>query len=216
MKKVMVLVSMALFGLLTTGCDSSNGVYMTDAPMVVDNSKENKFYLSYTSDNTNLYRDVTIDSQFSKQSLLDAHNKAREDVGVMSKYTWSDTISRDAQRYADEMALSGVWEHDAKNHTGYANGPYGEKLVISKFKPTYSFATKALVDEKEFYHYGKIGDEDTCDTGKVCGHYTQVVWERSREVGCAVSRYVTGQHKDWYIIVCKYQEPGNYLNETPY
>ena len=151
-----------------------------------------------------------------KQDLLDAHNEAREDVGVKSKLTWSDKITIDAQKYADEMAQSGVWEHDAKNHGGYTNGDYGENLYASTDKPTFAEATKAWVDEKAFYHYGVIGNDNTCDAGKMCGHYTQVIWEDTTEVGCAASQYKTGEYKDWYIVVCKYQTPGNYLNETPY
>ncbi len=72
------------------------------------------------------------------------------------------------------------------------------------------------MDEKQFYTYGNVGDESTCVTGEQCGHYTQVIWEDTTEVGCAASQYKTGQYKDWYIVVCKYQTPGNYLNEKPY
>ena len=213
----MIYIKMIIITVVTlfmTACGSEDSLYLTDAPLGVD-KKIDRAYIQQKS-NVELYRDIKIESKSSKQSLLDAHNRARVDVGVLSEYRWSDTISKDAQKYADEMALSGVWAHDSKNHTGYKNGPYGENLFISNFKPTYSFATNAWIDEKAFYHYGKIGDDKTCDVGKICGHYTQVVWERSSKVGCAVSRYVTGKHKGWYIIVCKYQEPGNYLDETPY
>ncbi len=150
------------------------------------------------------------------QDLLDVHNDARADVGVENKLTWSDTITIDAQSYVDEIAQSGVWEHDPKNHGGYANGIYGENLYASTAKPTFEIATQAWVAEKEFYHYGAVGDENNCDIGEICGHYTQVIWKDTTKVGCAMSQYQTGEFKDWYIVVCKYQTPGNYLGETPY
>jgi pathogenesis-related protein 1 len=150
------------------------------------------------------------------KDLLDIHNKARIEIGVDNNLTWNDTIATDAQSYADEMSKSGAWEHDSKNHNGYKNGVYGENLYIGTLKPTFTIATQAWIDEKEFYHYGVIGDDGTCDEGEICGHYTQVIWKDTTEVGCAMSQYVTGQYKDWYIVVCKYQTPGNYLNETPY
>ena len=134
--------------------------------------------------------------------------------------TWSDTIATDAQSYADTLAQSGAWEHDPKNHAGYTNGPYGENLFTSFHStghiPTLAEATQAWVAEKSFYTYGVIGDTSTCDTGKICGHYTQVVWRSTSEVGCARSRYKIGSKKDWYLIVCKYKTPGNYTGETPY
>ncbi len=150
------------------------------------------------------------------QDLLDVHNDAREEVGVNSKLTWSDTITLDAQSYADEMAESGAWEHDPKNRDGYTNGSYGENLYTSTAKPTFAIATDAWVDEKQYYSYGNVGDDSTCVTGEMCGHYTQVIWKDTIEVGCAASQYKTGVYKDWYIVVCKYQTPGNYLNEKPY
>ena len=158
--------------------------------------------------------DVVLSDEI--QALLDVHNKAREDVGVTGKLTWSDKITLDAQSYADEMAQSGAWEHDSKNHGGYINGDYGENLYASTAKPTFAIAVQAWVDEKQFYTYGAVGDENTCVLGAQCGHYTQVIWEDTTEVGCAINQYKTGEYKDWYIVVCKYQTPGNYLNEKPY
>lgn len=150
------------------------------------------------------------------QDLLDVHNDTRAEVGVNNELTWSDTIALDAQSYADTMANSGAWEHDPKNRDGYTNGSYGENLYTSTAKPTFAVATQAWVDEKQYYSYGEVGDESTCVDGEMCGHYTQVIWKNTTEVGCASSQYKTGQFKDWYIVVCKYQTPGNYLGETPY
>ncbi len=158
---------------------------------------------------------ISIDDQI--ESMLVLHNDARRDVGIMHDLIWSDRIALDAQSYANTLANSGAFEHDPKNHEGYDNGVYGENLYAAyPSKPSLSTATKAWVDEKQYYAYGLIGDESTCEENQLCGHYTQIIWESTSEVGCAISKYTTGSYKDGYVVVCKYQTPGNYIGETPY
>jgi len=51
-----------------------------------------------------------------------------------------------------------------------------------------------------------------CRVGKVCGHWTQVVWNNTRELGCGVAVCPdNGQ-----IWVCHYNPPGNFIGERPY
>jgi pathogenesis-related protein 1 len=45
----------------------------------------------------------------------------------------------------------------------------------------------------------------------VCGHYTQIVWAGTREVGCAVA--TGGGRQVW---VCNYDPPGNWIGKRPY
>ena len=58
----------------------------------------------------------------------------------------------------------------------------------------------------------------------MCGHYTQVVAESNREIGCA-KQTCTGTVagvESWgasgtkTIVVCNYNPPGNYVNYRPY
>ena len=46
----------------------------------------------------------------------------------------------------------------------------------------------------------------------VCGHYTQLVWKDTKEVGCAMS--VCGDNSQ--IWVCSYSPPGNVVGQKPY
>jgi hypothetical protein len=45
----------------------------------------------------------------------------------------------------------------------------------------------------------------------VCGHYTQIVWKDTKEVGCGVAR--GGGREVW---VCNYDPPGNWAGKRPY
>ncbi len=157
---------------------------------------------------------ISISGQ--EDALILAHNVARHEEGVTHDLVWDNTLTQDAQSYANTLANSGAWEHDPKNHDGYSNGPYGENLYASTAKPTLEDAADAWIKEKRDYHYGKVGDPSTCNEGAICGHYTQVMWKETSQVGCAIAKYKTGNMKNWYVVVCKYKTPGNYEGETPY
>lgn len=158
------------------------------------------------------------------QALLDVHNSARSELNAnINNLIWSNTIAKDAQLYANEMAINGIWGHDTiKNQNdGYGHGNYGENLYTSSNAISLADAAQAWVDEKYFYHIGNVGDSETCSK-EPCGHYTQVIWKNTTLVGCAMSQYKTdvfidgNNAKGWNIVVCKYQTPGNYIGETPY
>jgi pathogenesis-related protein 1 len=85
---------------------------------------------------------------------------------------------------------------------------YGENLWMGTsgyYSPTDMIDSWA--SEKEDYSY----KNNKCKPGKVCGHYTQIVWKNTTEVGCA-----TVQCKDFTILVCQYTPPGNWVGEKPY
>lgn len=65
---------------------------------------------------------------------------------------------------------------------------------------------QAWADEVVDYNYKK----NTCAKDKLCGHYTQIVWRDTREVGCAKKNYTDGRWKG-VIWVCRYSPPGNYV-----
>ncbi|KAL4588594.1 hypothetical protein LXL04_001486 [Taraxacum kok-saghyz] len=88
------------------------------------------------------------------------------------------------------------------------NCSYGENMAMG---PNLSglWATQMWIDEKRDYDY----DKNECLNGKMCGHYTQVVWANSKKIGCGRVQCDNGHS---YIIVCNYDPPGNYVGEKPY
>ena len=59
------------------------------------------------------------------------------------------------------------------------------------------------VDEKQYCHH----ESNTCDEGKVCGHYTQVFGR----LGCARVQC----NNRGYVVSCNYDPPGNFIGQTP-
>lgn len=92
----------------------------------------------------------------------------------------------------------------------------GENLFVSTYPNVTPYdAVASWAAESKFYNYAK----NTCATGKVCGHYTQVVWRDTRQVGCgsAVCGKVGNTNlTNATLMVCNYAPAGNYVGERPY
>lgn len=139
-------------------------------------------------------------AQNSPQDFLNAHNTARAQVGV-GPLTWDNTVAAYALNYTNSRIGDCNLVH--------SGGPYGENLAEGTGSFSGTDAVKLWVDEKVNYNY----DTNTCAAGKVCGHYTQVVWRNSVRLGCA---RVLCNNGNWWFITCSYDPPGNYIGQKPY
>ena len=68
--------------------------------------------------------------------------------------------------------------------------------------------TDSWGSEKANYTYSS----NSCEAGKTCGHYTQVVWSKTTEVGCGTA-VCDDSTQVW---VCNYSPAGNMAGEKPY
>jgi hypothetical protein len=62
-----------------------------------------------------------------------------------------------------------------------------------------------------FFHPGLFPNNSTTGQWEDVGHYTQVVWRATTEVGCAQASSLSED-----ILLCRYAEAGNYRGETPF
>lgn len=150
---------------------------------------------------------VPIAAQASDLSdqVLSVHNAERARVGE-APLTWSDKLSADAKVWADHLAATGKFYHDPQN-------PYeGENLSAGgKGAFTYTQLTQLWADEKAKFNPGVFPDVSTDGNWANVGHYTQMIWRGTTEVGCAVS---TGESFDF--LVCRYSTAGNVIGEKVY
>ncbi len=142
------------------------------------------------------------------KSILSLHNSARREDGVDS-LTWSSVLTKSAQSWAHSLAVRDC----ALEHSG---GPYGETIYYSRKYGSGQTPRKpaevmdAFLDEKQFYNYAK----NTCKAGEICGHYTQIVWGTTTEVGCARSLCIDDEREE--VWVCHYNPQGNIEGLRPY
>ncbi|CAI5466287.1 unnamed protein product [Closterium sp. Yama58-4] len=146
-------------------------------------------------------------SGMDKAAIVEEHNKARRAVGV-ADLSWDDKVAAAAKQWADELASKGC-----KMKHGGAKG-LGQNLYWMRPAKLNSdedrAAVRSWVAEKADWRYSAV--PKGCAGGKMCGHYTQVVWRGTKSVGCAAAKCADGGGM-W---VCDYSPQGNMVGKTPY
>lgn len=126
-------------------------------------------------------------------SVLAEHNKKRALHKDTPALSWSDTLASYAQDYADNYDCSGTLTH--------SGGPYGENLALGYDGPA---AVDAWYNEISNYDFSNPGFSSNT------GHFTQVVWKSTTQVGCGI-KTCGGAWGDY--VICSYDPAGNYEGE---
>jgi pathogenesis-related protein 1 len=137
--------------------------------------------------------------------ILGQHNEWRNEYGI-TPLTWSKELASKANKWAIKLAEEGCkLQHDPSNHSG--EKPNGENIyAIWGSGSLRQDAVDSWASERLDYDFAT----NTCKNGKVCGHFTQLIWENTKEVGCAM---VSGN--GCKVVVCKYLPAGNYIGQRP-
>lgn len=134
-----------------------------------------------------------------------AHNEVRAMVGV-PPLSWDPALAVIAQGWAEQCvdvaAPAGLIDHNPGRSDTYPQY-VGENIYGSTAATAGTAAVSSWASEGAYWH----NDTATCDAGRVCGHYTQVVWRTTTKVGCGV--YDCPALTFGYSIVCNYAPGGN-------
>jgi pathogenesis-related protein 1 len=142
-------------------------------------------------------------TQAQAQLALDFHNAKRHDVGA-PPLQWSPALAAVAQNWANHLAAGNGCR---LAHT--VNGTYGENLFGgSGAAYTALDASKNWYNEISKYTYGAVTATNFAPTG----HYTQMVWSQTTQVGIGQAICPGGGT----VIAAEYSPPGNYLGQNPY
>lgn len=136
------------------------------------------------------------------QVWLTEHNAARTAFGS-APLRWSDALEREAHIWAVRLAREGRMRHAPVSE----RRGHGENLWMGTsgyFTPEQMIAS--FVDEQRHFTPGRFPRVSRTGRWSDVGHYTQIVWPETREVGCAVAR---GLSHD--VLVCRYWPSGNVI-----
>jgi len=131
----------------------------------------------------------------------------------MELMTWNDTLAAAAKVWASKCE----WNHSFPPLGPQDNTPYGQNLYSStNINTDLVHGVQAWYDEKYGYDYDTL----VCSI-KPCGHYTQVVWATSRQVGCAYYNCkgiegLSSAYSDSLLLVCNYLPFGNINGTKPF
>lgn len=142
------------------------------------------------------------------RAFLAAHNHARATASPRPKpplapLRWSDALAREAAKTAARCRFS------------HGGSDFGENLVARKLAHPPADAVAVWTAERT--DWDPIARR--CRAGRACGHYTQIVWRESRELGCASQRCDGGSpmgRGEWFLTVCNYAPAGNDAGRAPY
>lgn len=138
--------------------------------------------------------------------MMVAHNRARRDYGV-GPLVWDDVLARDARAYAVQLARRNRFEHDPQSGRKVKQG---ENLWTgTRTAYRYDEMIGALVDERRFFMPGRFPAVSRTGDWSQVGHYTQIVWPTTRQVGCA-----TASNRASDYLVCRYWPAGNVVGVT--
>lgn len=161
-------------------------------------------------------------AQFS--GILKSHNEVRSKFN-QQPLTWSDSLAKYAQEWVNRLAeTQNCQMYHRPNYEGEPDSDrylqiHGENLFWASAeikedgeKKLQFFTPREIVaawaEEESYYDY----QSNTCQEGQICGHFTQMVWHESQQVGCA--KAVCGDKSQ--IWACNYHPRGNYIGEHPY
>jgi hypothetical protein len=139
--------------------------------------------------------------------ILASHNAERAALDLPT-LVWSETLAAEAAVWADRLAELGRLEHSP----GYQRPGDGENLWMGTAD---AFTLEEMVgdwaEEKRLFRYGVFPDVSTSGNWHEVGHYTQMIWKHTSEVGCALA-----SRDGWDVLVCRYSPAGNIVGERPY
>ncbi len=144
--------------------------------------------------------------QFDER-ILKIHNEERIEMGV-APLVWSEKLATDAKDWAEHLANTHSFEHSP---SGEGDADQGENLWAGT--PNAFSAEemmKAWIEEKKSFRSGPFPNVSVTHDWRDIGHYTQLIWYRTKEVGCARA----ANRSDEYL-VCRYYPPGNWVGENP-
>ena len=132
--------------------------------------------------------------------MLKTHNDERVRLNL-PKLKWNVHLEKEARDWAYELSRKGSLVHadrPTRNGTGEnlwmgTAGNWPVETMVGMF-----------IEERRHYRPGAFPNVSRTGNWKDVGHYTQVIWRDTQEVGCAL---VTERGND--VLVCRYWPAGN-------
>ena len=161
---------------------------------------------------------VPISSAAMADAIVARHNHWRQQRSLPD-LQWADDLARSAQQWSRQLAGTDCqMVHSSGNDLG-ENLFWASPRVTTWSDGREEIAAAAVTPEQvvdswgeevQWYDY----DNNTCSAppGKSCGHYTQLVWASTRQVGCAMSLCPDSAQ----IWACQYRPAGNVMGQRPY
>lgn len=139
--------------------------------------------------------------------MLAMHNRERERLGL-PQLRWNTKLEQDARHWSRHLARKGALQHAERS----ALGDTGENLWMGT--AGYWDAERMVgmfIEEGRNFRSGAFPEISRTGNWYDAGHYSQIVWRDTQEVGCSVAT-----EGNWDVLVCRYWPAGNVIGQKPY
>ncbi len=134
--------------------------------------------------------------------IIAAHNSERASQGLQG-LAWNGRLAREAHEWAQSLASRQMLEHADSGHSRGA----GENLWMGTAGYyTLEDMMGGFIEERRHFRPGRFPEVSRTGDWSDVGHYTQIIWPSTEEVGCAVAR-----GSDHEVLVCRYWPAGNWI-----
>ncbi len=153
---------------------------------------------------------TAIDLATLQSSALSKHNTYRT-THQSPNLVLSDSLKSSAQAWADQIAKSGNFAHSTTSN--------GEN-IYSSYTTASSIAADTLANDAVQSWYSEVSNYDYAKPGfsDNTGHFTQVVWKSTTQLGCGAAKgteTINGTVYNAFYVVCQYSPAGNLEGQYP-
>lgn len=136
-----------------------------------------------------------------RADMLETHNAERA-VQSLQPFSWDEQLSKDAMAWAKTLARTNRFEHAFSE---VQSKEQGENLWMGT-KRYFSFThmVGSWLSEKKLTQSGVFPKVSVTGNWAEVGHYTQIIWPKTRKLGCALA---SNEKSDF--LVCRYWPAGN-------
>lgn len=149
-----------------------------------------------------------------RRTALSKHNAYRA-THHSPKLTQAGSLNTTAQSWAEYLATNALFEHSSPNQRNNA----GENLYVY-YTTGSSISATTLANETVKAWYDEVADYDYANPGfsSETGHFTQVVWKSTTQLGCGAAQgraTLNGTTYNAFYVVCHYAPAGNFTGQFP-
>jgi len=156
------------------------------------------------------------------QKPVDLTNQIRSTYDGLGNMVYSSNLENVAGACAKKILEENLWDTAGSHPCNPGNDGQSENLYLQKFtsaqdlQVVFKQAIESWNHEKTLVqgYLSKSSDETDYFRSFVAskvGHYTQLVWKSTNQVGCAAgAQWLSSQLR--VVVVCRYAPPGNYYS----
>ena len=149
-----------------------------------------------------------------RAEALNAHNTERSlyPIDPLTLAPETDELNSGSQQWAQHLLEIGKLQHSSSQERNGA----GENLFVVYTTQSYTPNAVAKQAVNAWYSEVKNYDYNNPTFSPSTGHFTQVVWKNTTDLGCgyaAGATTINGTAYTAYYVVCRYSPAGNILGE---